>query len=132
MINIDQLQRKVINIAAFVIPAVITFLVNGHVDSADRVIYAATIGAVFCIPVCNITQGADVEFRKTAPVYEKIRVLLYIFAFPIVYLLLSDYFYDSYPDNQLRNAGTSLLASAIVIQVIYFIIKYVVKLFSKD
>lgn len=129
MINIEKNKKMAIDIAAFIIPAVIAYLSNKYFESsAMRLAYAAIIGLVFCIPVCNITQGANAEFRKNAPVYDKVRILLYIIAFPILYILLYDSIIDS---TRFERALASLLGSAIATQVIWFIIKYIIILFSR-
>lgn len=124
-------ERK-INIAAFIIPAVFVFFSHSYWELADRIIYSIIIGYAFYFPVTCITKGADEDFRRNAPVSEKVKTLLCIIIFPISYYLLSEYIdahFSTY--NRCVRALATLVEGIFITMVIALAVKYIIRMFEK-
>ena len=79
-----------------------------------------------------IIKGANEDFRKNAPVSEKVTTLLSIVVFPILYYLLYTY-YDAHPqygDLAVRSL-TSLLLAIFGTWIVGSVVKYIFKMFNK-
>jgi MFS family permease len=126
-------KSTLIEIAAFVIAAVIAYLSYSWGDTVNRVGYAVAIGLVFCLPIGAIATGADPEYRKNATTTAKINLLLMIVVFPILYLAISDTYSHmrNYPGKTMI-AWCSFLLSGGITYVIGKAIEYVINLFSKE
>jgi len=128
-------KSTIIDIAAFVIPAVLAFLSYSYGDMLYRVAYALAIGLVFFFPIGMITQGADAEYRANASTADKVILLIKIMVFPIAYFLLSSFYHnhnDEYRWERASIAWSSLAIGIVITLVVSKIFEYVIKLFRKD
>lgn len=126
-------KKTIIDIAAFVIPAILAYSQCSYMDVADGIGYAIAIGLTFCLPIGAIATGTDPEYRKKATTAEKISLLLTIVAFPILYLTVSNYYshYEQYPGKTVTAWASFIIALAITF-VVGKAITYVIKLFGKE
>lgn len=126
-------KSTIIDIAAFVIPAILAFSSYSYGETANRIMYAIAIGLAFACPIGAITTGADAEYRKKASVSDKIGLLVTIIAFPIFYLMISSYYsrVEQYPGKP-TIAWCSLLIGLAITLCISKAIAYVIKLFGKE
>lgn len=126
-------KKTIIGIAAFGIPAILAYYYYDYAETLNRVAYAIAIGLAFCLPIGAIVEGADPEYRKKATVEDKINLLLQIVAFPIIYLLLNDYYsrIENYPGRAVI-AWSSFLFGFGITYCIGKAITFVVKLFGKE
>lgn len=126
-------KSTIIDIAAFVIPAILAFSSYSYGETANRIMYAIAIGLAFTFPIGAITTGTDPEYRKTASVSDKIGLLVVIIAFPIFYQLLSSYYsHSEHYSGKSMTAWCSLLIGMAITFVISKAIAFVIKLFGKE
>ena len=126
-------KQTIIEIFAFLIPAVFSYMSYKYGSTAEKIGYAIAIGIVFNLPISGIAKGADETYRQTASVSDKISLLLQIIAFPLIYLYLSDAFHSHNIDKHSRCviAWTSLIFAILLLGVLIKISQYIVKLFEK-
>ena len=125
-------KENVIEIAAFIIPAVLAYISYSYGETFYRIVYAISIGFAFYFPVAMIVKGAGEDFRKNAPVSEKVATLLTIVAFPVLYYLLYTY-YEAHPQSGGRSvrAFASLLIAILGTWIVVSVVKYIFKMFEK-
>lgn len=125
-------KENLIEIAAFIIPAVVAYMSYSFGETFYRIVYALSIGAAFYFPVAIIVKGADEDFRKNAPVSEKVTTLLSIVVFPVLFYLLYSY-YDAHPQSGGRaaRAFTSLIIAILGTWIVVLVVKYIFKMFEK-
>ena len=125
-------KKNLIEITAFIIPAVVAYMSYHYGDTFYKIVYALSMGTAFYFPVAMIIKGADEDFRKNASVSEKVTTLLSIVVFPVLYYLLYTY-YDAHIQsvNRAVKALTSLIIAVLGTYIVVLIVKYIFKMFEK-
>lgn len=118
-----------IEIAIFVISAVIAFFSYKLGDTLSRIGYAIAIGLVFDIASTGIVNIFDEEFRENSDITGKITSLLSTLVFPILFFVLYDYFRND--GNRCVSAWSSLFVSIIIFGALYLLVKFIAKTFNK-
>lgn len=126
-------KSTLIEIAGFVIPAILAFSSYSYGEMGSRIGYAIAIGIVFGLPISSISTGAKPEYRKKASTSEKINLLFMIVGFPILYIMVSDYYdhADRY-EGKAMIAWCSLMIALAATFAIGKAIEFVIKLFNKE
>lgn len=124
-------KSKIINIAAFAIPAIYAATTYNE-DIISRILFGVAIGMTYLVPVASFVRGMNEEYRKQATLYEKIGLLLWIVLFPII-------FYQVYYNREYRfrfstyaMAWGAFIVAAVLTAVIEKVTEYVIKLFGKE
>lgn len=124
-------KQTIIEIFAFLIPAVFSYMSYSYGDTAERIGYAIAIGFVFFLPISGIARGADETYRQTASVSDKVSLVLSIIAFPLIYLFISDFYSRTQNSGRCMNAWVSLIVALLLLGALVKISEYIVKLFEK-
>ena len=108
-------------------------MIYDYADTFNRIAYAIAIGLTFSIPIGSIATGADPEYRRTASLSNKIGLLIMIFAFPIFYIYLDNYYrhMDSYAGRTVI-AWSSLIIGLAIAVILAKTISYIIKLFGRE
>lgn len=97
-----------------------------------RIGYAIAIGIVFLVSASGIVRAFDKDFKQKSGLLEKIEALMSAFVFPILYVFIHDY-----ADKTLYDAGRchiawlSLIMVLIIMAVLRWIVKIVIKMFKE-
>ena len=120
-------EKKYVPLVAFIITAVLVFLVESDKEVLERIGIAIPWGLIVDLVVTLVIRGADDEFRQTASVSDKVVLLVQIIILPVVWFLgLS-----SKRGTSWEEAVGSLVFALMAVACITYVVKYVVKLFEK-
>ena len=125
-------KTTLIDIAAFIIPAIIAFISYSHGDTLDKIGYAIAIGLTWCLGCSWITSVfLDEEFIQTAPVSEKTSQIVGIIAYVIAYWYFYKKAYLFGIDGKVGRAWAIFITTMITAGIVTLIVKYIVKVFEK-
>lgn len=129
------MKEHIINAVAFLLPAIIAFITFHYSDTLVRIGYAIPFGLVFSIVAGAIQKGAKEEFRTNERVSVKVSHLIAIIALPVVFFLAIGKYREMgqmYGLDRLASVWASFLITSLVVAVIYYAIRYVIRMFEKE
>jgi len=126
-------KTTLIDIAAFVIPAIIAYKTYSHFgETLDKIGYAIAIGLAWCLG-CGLITGTlfDEEFRQSAPTSEKVARIVGMITYPIAYGYFHKKAYLFGIDGKVGRAWAILIMAVIILGIVFYSVKYIVKVFEK-
>ncbi len=128
-------KETVIQILAFIIPALIAFLSFKYSDTFFRIASCIPYGLVYCLVVSSILRGTSEEYRTNATTSEKVGLLVSIVLLPISFYYMIHVYKSAGKFMGEERAGSvwaSFIIAVLICVALVYAIKFVIKLFNKE
>ena len=109
---------------AFIIAGIFGFTAYEHDFLIGKLFYAACIGIVWALAVANLLTACNEEYRKNAPVSDKIMTLASMF-YPVLFYVGWNFYTDRFlVQHPAVRAYCALFVPCLIIFGIRFLVKY--------